>query len=348
VATRPQEATYSRFPLLALFSRQRVSFMSAWVFLREHARALISFFAVVARAPLHCILWRDFAEHAAAAALNHSHCIDGIVITNTNWLQQFLWMNALENRRFKCSMALYSLNNHAIVYRSDPVSHAHPGLRHLKVDEVWVWNEPYRKQLAAEGVTARSVALEPILWYLPEGARSFERRAAGITLCVFDVQPRTTESSRASGSLLNYYNTDTAIRFIDDILRVRDRVSAREGIDIRIVLKHKRSPTPQHDRKYFDHIDELIATAACFEVVPNDSNVYALIAGSRLVIAPPYSSPAYVAAHVGVPAIFYDATGEVLPTHAPHALIRFIDGCEALEAAIAELAREGEPAVRQN
>jgi polysaccharide biosynthesis PFTS motif protein len=125
---------------------------------------------------------------------------------------------------------------------------------------------------------------------------------------------------------------------------MRDRVTARTGIDMRIVLKHKRPPTWQHDRQYFDHIDKLVASARRFEVTPADSNVYGLIADSRLVIAPPYSSPAYVAAHVGVPAIFYDPTGQVLPTHAPHPLIRFADGQEALEAVITELANRDTPA----
>jgi len=342
VATRPAEATYTRLPLLHLFSTQRMRISSSLFFLAMHTRALVAFLWAVIRAPIHSVLWRDFAEHAAAAALNRAGSIEAVVITNTNWLQQLLWMNALEQRRFKCHMALYSLNSHAIVYRSDPVDHAYPGIRQLKVDEVWVWNEPYRARLAADGVTVQSVVVEPILWYLPETPR-IETPADGITLCVFDVQPKTTEASRANGSLVNYYNTDTAIRFIDDILRARDRVAWQTAVDIRIVLKHKRPATWQHDPRYFEHIETLRTTASGFEVAPSDSNVYALISDSDLVIAPPYSSPAYVAAHVGVPAIFYDATAEVLPTHAPHPLIRFMDGYSALELAMARLEGVADP-----
>jgi hypothetical protein len=336
-ATRPGEVTYARFPLLSLLSRRRMGSGDTLFFLAAHARALVAFAAAVMRAPVHCILWRDFAEHAAAAALDRSRAIEAVVITNTNWLQQFLWMNALEDRRFQSFMALYSLNSHAIVYRSDPVSHAHPGLRHLKVDEVWSWNEPYRAVLAAEGVTAPSVAVEPILWYLPEPT-TIGVRPTSITVCVFDVTPKTAESSRDSGSLLNYYNTETATRFIDDIVRARDRAAALTGADIRVMLKHKRPAQWMHDRKYFDHIDRLVATTPGFEVAPSDSNVYALIEASVLVIAPPYSSPPYVAAHVGVPSVFYDATGDVMPTHAAHPLVCFVDRIDQLEAVIAEAA----------
>ncbi len=337
IATRPEEATYTRFPLMHMFATQRIGLSSSLFFLAEHAHALWAFLSALVRAPIHSVLWRDFAEHAAAAALNRSRCIDTVVITNTNWLQQLLWMNALEARHFKCHMALYSLNSHAIVYRGDPVDHAYPGLRQLKVDDVWVWNEPYRARLAADGVTAPTVVVEPILWYLPECAQS-EGLAEGITLCVFDVQPKTTEASRAGGSLVNYYNTDTAVRFLDDIVRARDRVAEQTGAEIRIVLKHKRPATWQHDPRYFDHVEKLLTTASGLELAPSDSNVYALISQSQLVIAPPYSSPAYVAAHVGVAAVFYDATGEVLPTHAPHPMIRFIDRPGSLESAIGELA----------
>lgn len=336
IATRAEEVSYVRLPLLATLSSQRLGMRDSGYFLTQHISALVAFCMGLVRTRIHCLLWRDLAEHAAAAALDRAGLVQAVVITNTNWQQQFLWMNALPNRRFRSYLALYSLNNHVIVYKSDPVNSAHPALPHLKVDEVWAWNEPYRDLLAREGVTVPSVALEPILWYLPEPSVAHPAETVP-TLCVFDVAPRTTASAQALGALVNYYNLETATRFIDDIVRAREDVRGRTGVELRIVLKHKRPPLAMHDSAYFDHVERLRATVASFELVDTDSNVYTLIGASRIVIVPPYSSPAYVAAHMGIPALFYDASREVLPTHAPHPLIRFVGNPGALAEAIAEI-----------
>ncbi len=334
--TRPGEALYARHPLLALIAAQQLGAANRLFFFGEHVAAFGAFCARIARNPIDCLLWRDFAEHAAAAALNREGAIAGVVITNSNWQQQFLWMNALENRRFASYMALYSLNNHPIVYRGDPLSQNHPAIRRLKVDEVWVWNEPYARVLQAEGVAVPATVVGPILWYLPEPRSDPPKRAAP-TICVFDVAPRTTEWARSLGALQNYYNPDTAVRFIDDIVRARDLVRDTTGVEARILLKHKRPPNAMHDAGYFDHVAKLRDTASRFELVETDANLYTLVADALAVVVPPYSSPAYVAADLGVPALFYDATGEVLPTHAAHPSIDFVSDRDALVRALGAL-----------
>ena len=334
--TRPREACYVRLPLFATLSAQRLTLRQSGCFLLRHVSAVFYFFAGVVRNPIRCVLWRDVAEHAAGTALNDAGLIESIVITNTNWQQQFLWMNALENRRFSTYMALYSLNNHPIVYRSDRVTTNHPGISRLNVDEVWVWNDAYGALLKAEGVRARSMTVGPILWHLPERERADLRKEVP-TICVFDVTPRTADSARALGAFKSYYNSDTAVRFIDDIVRAREIARERTGVELHIVLKHKRPRIAVDDARYFDHIDALRARAGSFEIVETDVSIYTLIAGSRAVIVPPYSSPAYVAAHMSVPALFYDATGEVIPTHAPHPLVGFLGDRDELALALAAL-----------
>lgn len=329
-ATCPEEIWYVRFPLLTVFASCKHGTARSFFFLKQHLAALFAYFHGVWLRPVNCLLWRDLAEHSAAATLSEGGLIDAVVITNSNWLQQLLWMSDLRNRRFKLYMALYSLNSSTIVYKDDPVSYGHPGIRHLRVDEIWIWNEAYRTVLARERVSPECRAVGPILWYLPEN-----QRPSGIgrepTLCVFDVTPRSSEGSvAASGSYLNYYNVQNAIKFIDDILYARDKAAARLGVGIKIMLKHKRPPTRVHDARYFEHLDRVVSADASVTMASSDSNVYSLIADSILVIVPPCSSPAYVAGFLKVPAIFYDSSGNVLPTCAQDPMISFIDDREHL------------------
>ena len=73
------------------------------------------------------------------------------------------------------------------------------------------------------------------------------------------------------------------------------------------------------------------------QTVATETNLYSLIAGAAVVVVIPYSSPAYVAAQLGVPAIYYDPGGEIVPTHEPHPGVRFVTGQEALWAALGAL-----------
>ena len=300
--------------------------------------ALIAYFHGLWLQPVFCLLWRDLAEHAAAAALNDGHLIDAIVITNSNWLQQLLWTSDLRDRRFKTYMALYSLNSSTIVYKDDPVSYTHPGIRHLRVDEIWVWNEAYRKVLDTEEVSPPSRSVGPILWYLPE-SRSPSGTRREPTLCVFDVNPRSSGYAvAAADTRFRYYNARNAVKFVDDIFHARDRAAAVLGRRIHIVLKHKRTTIQGHDAGYFEHLDRIISACADVTRAPSDANVYSLIADSILVIVPPYSSPAYVAGFLGIPAIYYDASGKLLPAFAEEPMISFIGDREQLCGAVLRVA----------
>jgi len=68
--------------------------------------------------------------------------------------------------------------------------------------------------------------------------------------------------------------------------------------------------------------------------VETETNLYSLIAGAAVVVVIPYSSPAYVAAQLGVPAIYYDPSGEIVPSQEPHPGVQFVAGPEALLAAL--------------
>jgi hypothetical protein len=54
--------------------------------------------------------------------------------------------------------------------------------------------------------------------------------------------------------------------------------------------------------------------------------MYAMLANSDLSIIVPWSSPAYVASHLGRRAVFFDPTMELLPTFESASLVMFASG----------------------
>ena len=106
-----------------------------------------------------------------SSAMNNKHLIEANTITNTNWLQQLLWMSDLPNRHFETYMALYSLNSSTLKFKDDPFAATHPGIRHLRVDLIWIWDAFYKEVLTHEGIFCRLQVVGPILWYLPKQIR---------------------------------------------------------------------------------------------------------------------------------------------------------------------------------
>lgn len=313
---------YARFPLLTLFSTNRLGLMEGLSFITQHLRIFYGFLFSTLKNPIVCLLWRDFAEHAVVTAMNNKKLIEANIITNTNWLQQFLWMNDLSNRHFKTFMALYSLNSSTLKFKDDPLAAAHPSIRHLRVDVILIWDAFYKKVLRQESIFCSTLVVGPILWYLPKKNRR-QRNSAIRKLCVFDVSPMTTETLFARGMLGSYYNAQTMKAYLGDILAVADQLTVQFGSRVEIVLKHKRLRTQAHDKSYFDYVRELCESKNYFSLVDEDVNLFELVADSDLVIVIPYSSPGYVANYVGVPALFYDPTGEILVTNEIVAPIRF-------------------------
>ncbi len=325
----PQKFVYVRFPLLTLFSINRLDVMEGLGFIKQHISVFYGFLLLTLRNPVICLLWRDFAENAVATAMNNKNIIEANIITNTNWLQQFLWMSDLSNRHFETYMALYSLNSSTLKFKDDPVAAPHPGIRHLRADLIWIWDAFYEKVLKHEGIFCRTQVVGPILWYLPKEILA-RRNPEVCRLCVFDVSPMTTEALLSRGMSGSYYNAQTMKSYLDDVLAAADEVEKQSGCEVEIVLKHKRTRTPAHDDSYFSYVNELRESNDHLRLVGEDVNLFSLIAESDLVVVIPYSSPGYVANYLGVPAVFYDPTNEILTTNEIVSPIRFAAGREDL------------------
>jgi hypothetical protein len=315
VSKNPDKFVYSRVPLLSLFAAHRMQIADCLRFLRQHGSAFWQYLFLAMRHPIACLLWRDIALHAVAAALDRKGMIAANVITNTNWLQQFLWMTDLPDRRFKTYMTLYSLNSATIMFKDNPLVAAHPGIRHLRADLIYIWDARYEQALNEDGVHCKTQVVSPVLWYLPEPVPK-KRVAPVCRFCVFDVSPVRTDALRSRGMLGNYYTVEVMKKFLDDILAVAQEAGRLLGCEVEIVIKHKRTPSPTHDRSYFTYVNDLSVAHPNFRLTEEDANLFSLIADSNVAIVIPFSSPAYVANHLGVPAIYYDPSTEVVPSNA--------------------------------
>jgi polysaccharide biosynthesis PFTS motif protein len=70
-------------------------------------------------------------------------------------------------------------------------------------------------------------------------------------------------------------------------------------------------------------------------LIPFETNMYALLANSDLVIVVPYSSPAYVASSRGAHAVYFDPTKTLMPAFQPAPLVTFASGrAELLRVAL--------------
>ena len=328
VSTEPGRVRYHRFPLFAAL-RWRGLGPRAWLRgLADHVTVLISFGRTVVRCPAAVILGRDAAYHAAAAALNRVAGVREVVLTNSNYSAQALWMGMLPGGRYRAHMVWYSENSVPIVYSDDPVDAPLSNFRFIRVDEIWVWTAGFQAFLEKLGCRAIYHVVGPILWYLPEAPEPQDNDE--IRVAVFDVTPVRADVALRIGAIGNYYSTANMIRFIEDILHACAEAERIIGKRVKILLKHKRSYKPAHDTEYISLIEKISGPGQAIELVSPDANMYSLVSGCDLAVVIPYSSPAHVATSLGHPVVYYDPTMTVRPVFARHPLLTFVAGRENL------------------
>jgi len=325
--------SYAKYPLRDVLRSSRIPFKSRVTALLSHLMLAPRVLVDMVRTPRAAIVAQDCAYVALTGHLDRCGLIENIVITNSLYMSQPLWMCALPGRRFRTHMVWYSQNTVPVVYASDNERSNIPSYRHMQLDEHWVWTEQYAKQLRDLGSDATIHSVGPILWYLPEAG---SHKGTVPTVVVFDVSPVTEEFARQLGLVKNYYAASNMIAFIEQVVATCEKTGARLGQPILVLLKHKRSHSEVHDRSYLQCVSKLL-DGGRMQLAPAQTNLYSLIAATSVAVVVPYSSPAQVAATLGVPAIYFDPTQQLLPTHDPESLITFASGPTALATAFDRL-----------
>jgi hypothetical protein len=345
VSTEPEWVEYTTNPLCALARAQHWRPGEFLRFLAEHVRALVAYVVAVARCRLACTLALDLADHAMVSMLNRREVIEAVVMPHAA-LGQALWTSDLAGRRFTSHFVWYSSNSTPLAHISDPVTADYAGFRQIRADVSWVWTEQFAEYLKRLGVAGAMKVVGPILWYLPDGAEA-PPGDDSIRIAVFDVVPVKPELEPALGIVHeNYYRLERVVDFVEDVLAACHALEERTGRRVLVSLKPKRDGDVIHDPRYAAFIEEVNRSRPRVVVVPPETNVFSLIAASDAVIVIPYSSPAYVASHLGKPAIYYDPTEELFPTYEPDPLVTFAAGREGLiETLLAAVGKAGERAL---
>lgn len=330
-STEPRLVTYARYPLFEAARLRRPGLMDLAHFLLAQLCSAAAFIRVAITRPIAAILARDLAFNALALDLDRRRLLHSVFITNSHYHVQPLWMRVLPGRRFTSHMAWYSQNSIPFRYARDGVQAYLPNHRHIAVDHIWVWTPGYAEYLRGRGVSGSVHIVGPILWYLPPAKVEAANR---LRIAVFDVTPQVRSLTMSVGLSYNYYRASNVTRFIRDMVEARDEVQRELGEPIELVLKHKRTPSAHHDPGYVALVRRLEEETR-MTLVPPHASVYELIGAAALVVVMPYSSPAYVAAAMRVPSLYYDPESELIPNYEPGERIGFAAGREALRSAIA-------------
>jgi len=332
--------SYCSNSLNTLILKNKHSFQDFVYFLLMHIKCAILYFKSVANYPLMAILGEDFSYHATGVSLNNNNLIKDIVITNSNMSRQLLWMSNLPKKKHTLHMVWYSQNApFAFAFKKDGVISAEINYRHIRVDETWLWTEYFAKILRSLGIDSIFHIVGPILWYLP--VQEIPHKRNYINICVFDVLPYNAKTLAEIGysNLYRYYSFENMSKFITDIIEVANTLEEIKNSSVRVILKQKRGRNKNHhDYRYLDFIDNLIDNGKII-LFDHTSNIYSMISNSDVVINYPYTSTAYIADYVGIPAIFFDPTEELIPIYEESEGIEFASGKDDLASKLSYLLR---------
>ncbi len=326
---------YARYPLFSLVKTNAINFGGFVRFIVSHSIAFTSYFYASMKFSPMAILARDFAFHAMTSELNEKNLIEAVVLTNSNYTAQPLWMNELTCRRYSTHMVWYSMNLIPLQYKKDSLKWPVPTYRYIQIDEHWVWSDYYADYLRGIGLGGHANVVGPVLWYLPVKKRIVST-SDEIRIAVFDVTPVTADVEAKVGLTNCYYSFDVLRRFIENILDVAGSLETKMGRPVRVLLKTKREYNAGHDKRYIDLLTRL-NDDNCLELVPHYENIYSLLEDCAFSITIPNSSPPLVATHIQRKAFYYDPTAELEPNHQPDSNIFYASGFESLESQIYSL-----------
>lgn len=331
VSSRPGRISYDRFPLYALARATPAGVDARIRFAGAHVLAAGRFLIHAVRCPLTVLIAQDLAHDLLVKFLDAHKAIENVVITNSNFGKQPLWMRSAQ-RHYTVQMVWYSQNIIPFVHARHGIAADFPAYRHMAIDVAWVWTLEFADYLRGLGVHADFQVVGPILWQLPQAPEPVADKNE-IRIAVFDVAPVRAEVATRIGVLNYYYSAQNMGAFLRGIATAAQAVESMTGKRVRILLKHKRAQGSIHDSSYQSVVDEL-STSGQLELVPPQTNMYAFLTPVDCAIVVPYSSPAYVASYLQKPSFFYDATAQLVPTYLPAANVGFAASPEALADAV--------------
>jgi polysaccharide biosynthesis PFTS motif protein len=204
-------------------------------------------------------------------------------------------------------MLWYSANSIPIKYKSRKTSifekNLENSLQRMAIDTHWVWTNEHKKYL--KKMTNSAILVRgSMIFYNPTKKLDSNKK---YDVVIFDVTPQNSKSVFKD----TIYSFPVAKEFIEDIIESVDLVSQKLDRNIGIYIKHKRNFAPTHSSKYIAYIDAL-AKNRQLSVLPLDSDLYEIIATSKIVIGFPFTSPVIIGQELKVPSIYYSSTSTLV------------------------------------
>jgi len=326
---------YAQKPVLELIRTVALSRTARLKLLLSHLLGPLSWLLAVSRFPVMAILSKDLASTAAVDFIDRNGFVKAVMITNSDFFLQPLWMRRNKHRGFSTHEVHYSQNTLPFVYKEDPFVAYFPPFRHVKVDEHWVWTDGYKQHLRVLGHQGPIHVIGPVVWYLPDTGA--DESDGPLTVVIFDITPVYDSVAEKMGIIGYYYNTGMMITFIEDILSVCNEIGQATGKHIRILLKSKRAAKKGlHDQRYIDLLVELEKQGG-LEIIDHGENIFSLLKRCDVSVSIPYTTVPYISAYSKKPAVYFDPGNELLFTNEPSPYIQTASGREELKRRLEDI-----------
>ena len=191
-------------------------------------------------------------------------------------------------------------------------------------DVQWVWSEGFANYI-------RSVNSKTIVKAVGVIDFQFAATVRSINILVFNSTP-----ARTSYPAHELYTLDSAIKFISDIVTVKDKVAlGKEDIEIKIFVKPKRKYDKIHSQDYIRFLNRLQEENKIV-ILDSSSNYFEQANLCDLIISIPYTTAAQIGNYLGVESVYYNPLNEEL-TLPRKTDVRTIQSVEELYEAISKL-----------
>ena len=338
LSSSPGTHQYCAHPLMTLLQEARLGVAGRARLLLRHLTLLFRYQLAVARTGELSLIAREFAYREIVVALDERRYIDAIVMTCSSWGCQPLWVRSLRNTRVH--MIWYSQAWKTSAYDPDGVKSTVPAVRWIRADVHWVWTRAFSRYLMELGLGDSDIhAVGPILWYHEKTALPDPDT---VRVLAFDVPAVTDQVMlQVVGEITNYFRFENLRAFVTDVIDLKVPLEKALRRPVSVWMKMKRGMRPHYAVEYFQFVEQVAAEGLLMKA-SSDENLFSLISGSDLVIAYPFTSPAYIAEWLGIPSIYYDPTETVLRDEFfdSEELVRFARGPAELHAAALELLHE--------
>ena len=293
---------YSLYPEFDFVSRIRLTFF-------ERLRLLCVHFLAFFRAHFYFlkvnevrIIFDELACFWTLKELDLSHKIESVIITNSNYVKQPLWL--WDNVNFQVHYFYYSTAHLIAVKKSSKEAvHAALELQSLFIAPAkhWVWRKT-DKFLLEKYYHQRDVEVVGV----PDFSFKLNNGYLKRNIIIFDVNPVKISRSSQLGNFDPYLTQKTLMNFITGIIECADKISSEQGDKFEIILKRKRSFVHSEMINYHNLIREYDQKRSDFTITTNFNYVNSKLNRNTICVGVPFTSASYAVAELGVNSIFFD------------------------------------------